>query len=70
MQPTTGHVSVNDQVIHKLTPKVMLNAGVGRIPEDRHHDGIISNMSVAENLVIERLDKPDVQQNEIGRAHV
>ncbi len=63
VQPTTGHVSVNDQVIQKLTPKVMLNAGVGRIPEDRHHDGIVSNMSVAENLVIERLDKPDVQQN-------
>ena len=34
---------------------------MGRIPEDRHHDGIVGAMSVAENMVIERLDDPEVQ---------
>ena len=38
----------------------MIRAGVGRIPEDRHRDGIVGAMSVAENMVIERLDDPDV----------
>ena len=63
VQPTNGEVFVNDHRVQKLTPKAMLNAGIGRIPEDRHHDGIVSAMSVAENLVIERLDTPEVQQN-------
>jgi len=61
MQPDAGQMSVNGVQIPKPTPKAMLQAGVGRIPEDRHHDGIVSDMSVAENLVIERLDAQDVQ---------
>ena len=30
----------------------MIAKGVGRIPEDRHRDGIIGSMSVAENMII------------------
>lgn len=61
IQPSEGQVSVNGMSVRKLSPKTMLNAGIGRIPEDRHHGGIISDMSVAENLVIERLGAPQVQ---------
>ncbi|MEH6359348.1 MAG: ABC transporter ATP-binding protein [Amylibacter sp.] len=61
VQPQSGAMSVNGKAMPKPNPKAMLDAGVGRIPEDRHHDGIVSAMSVAENLVIERLDAPDVQ---------
>jgi general nucleoside transport system ATP-binding protein len=61
VQPDAGHMSVNGVPMSKPTAKAMLQAGVGRIPEDRHHDGIVSDMSVAENLVIERLDADDVQ---------
>jgi len=61
VQPVSGQISVNGQAMPKPTPKAMIEAGVGRIPEDRHHDGIVSDMSVAENLVIERLDARDVQ---------
>ncbi len=45
------------------TPKGMIKSGVGRIPEDRHHDGVVGSMTVAENLVLERLDQPDVQRH-------
>ena len=38
----------------------MQSLGVGRIPEDRHHDGVIGAMSVAENLIIERLNDKDI----------
>lgn len=62
-QPDTGTVAVNGKNIARPDPKVMIQAGVGRIPEDRHHDGIVGTMSVAENLVIERLDDPLVQKN-------
>ena len=39
----------------------MIRSGVGRIPEDRHHEGIIGTMNLADNLIIEQLDDPKVQ---------
>ena len=50
-----------DNDITSPTPQTMVSAGVGRIPEDRHRDGIVGAMSVAENMVIERLDDARVQ---------
>lgn len=60
--PSTGQISVQNQVIKNPSPKTMMTAGIGRIPEDRHHDGVVGAMSVAENLVLERLDDPGVQR--------
>ena len=40
-----------------------MRAGIGRIPEDRHHDGVVGMMSVAENLVLESLDAPSVSHH-------
>ena len=60
-QPDSGSLAVAGQPLHRPTPKTMIKSHVGRIPEDRHHDGIISAMTVAENLIIERLDDDLVQ---------
>ncbi|WP_412553719.1 ABC transporter ATP-binding protein [Shimia sp. MIT1388] len=62
-QPTSGTLMVDETSIANPTPRKMIHAGVGRIPEDRHHDGIVGAMTVAENMVIERLDEPEVQAN-------
>ncbi|AZV77359.1 ABC transporter ATP-binding protein [Parasedimentitalea marina] len=62
-RPDSGSIQVDGVAILNPDPKVMIKAGVGRIPEDRHHDGIVGAMSVAENMVIERLDDPAVQTN-------
>lgn len=62
-RPSSGTISVANEVITSPTPRDMIHAGVGRIPEDRHHDGIVGAMTVAENMVIERLDEPAVQSN-------
>ncbi|MCF6234089.1 MAG: ABC transporter ATP-binding protein [Rhodobacteraceae bacterium] len=56
-----GMIVIDGVEIPRPDPKVMITAGVGRIPEDRHHDGIIGAMSVADNMVIERLDDPEIQ---------
>ncbi|MDQ2090044.1 ABC transporter ATP-binding protein [Marimonas arenosa] len=61
IQPQSGTVEVAGQP-RKLTPKTALRAGIGRIPEDRHQDGVVGDLSVAENLVLERLDAPDVSK--------
>ena len=61
MRPDRGTVSVNGAEISHPNPLTMITAGVGRIPEDRHHDGIVGAMTVAENMVIERLNDTDIQ---------
>ncbi|MGR3290765.1 MAG: ABC transporter ATP-binding protein [Paracoccaceae bacterium] len=61
--PDAGAMLVDGTKITRFDPRNMLAVGVGRIPEDRHHDGMIGAMSVAENLIIERLGDPDVQKN-------
>lgn len=59
--PLSGRVIVQDQEITQPNPAKMVSAGVGRIPEDRHREGIVGAMSVAENMVIERLGDPEIQ---------
>lgn len=60
--PSSGQITLKGQPLAHSNPKATMNAGIGRIPEDRHHDGVIGAMSVAENLVLERLDDPEIQQ--------
>nr|WP_231701070.1 ABC transporter ATP-binding protein [Aliiruegeria sabulilitoris] len=62
LAPDSGRIEVGGESLSALNPRAALAHGIGRIPEDRHHDGIIAALSVAENLVIERLDDADVQR--------
>lgn len=61
VSPDQGVMRVDGTEITRFDPPNILAAGIGRIPEDRHHDGMIGAMSVAENLVLERLEDEDVQ---------
>ena len=67
VQPTSGTIAVDETNVAKPTPARMISAGIGRIPEDRHHEGIVGAMSVAENMVIERLGDPAVQSRGLLR---
>ena len=65
--PTSGTLCVDTTEITRPSPAAMVAAGIGRIPEDRHHEGIVGGMSVAENMVIERLDDPAIQSHGLLR---
>ncbi len=67
LQPGHGSIAIRGRRIRSLSPARALREGIGRIPEDRHQDGIVADMSVAENLVIERLDSPAIQRRGILR---
>lgn len=67
VQPEQGLIKVDGVEIGTLNPAAMIRAGVGRIPEDRHREGIVGAMSVAENMVIERLGDRDVQSRGLLR---
>ncbi|NNM74503.1 ABC transporter ATP-binding protein [Enterovirga sp. DB1703] len=43
-------------------PAGAVASGIGRIPEDRHRDGAVGSLGVAENLALETLSSPDVQR--------
>ena len=65
--PSAGRIRVDGSEVLRPSPSAMVEAGIGRIPEDRHREGIVGAMSVAENMVIERLDDPEVQSRGLLR---
>jgi simple sugar transport system ATP-binding protein len=52
---TGGRIRVGGRDLTNASPAEMMAAGVGRIPEDRHAS-VVGEMSVAQNMALERLD--------------
>ena len=44
--------------LHAVTPRAMVASGVARIPEDRHAEGLIGDMTITENVVSETYRSP------------
>jgi ABC-type uncharacterized transport system ATPase subunit len=55
-QATAGRALVDGKELTNASPTQITAFGIGRIPEDRH-SGIVSELSVADNLVLEHLDE-------------
>jgi len=55
--PTAGTLRVAGEPL-AAQPAAWIGAGVGRVPEDRHHLGVIAEASVAENAVAEHYREP------------
>ncbi|MDN5810559.1 MAG: ATP-binding cassette domain-containing protein, partial [Tetragenococcus koreensis] len=49
----SGTVQLNDADITNLRPRKITESGVGHVPEDRHKYGLILDMTIAENLVLQ-----------------
>jgi len=56
--PTSGTVTLDGADITSVSPKEVLGAGVGHIPTDRQHRGLILDFSIAENIAIHDFDSP------------
>ncbi|RWR32966.1 ABC transporter ATP-binding protein [Sinirhodobacter populi] len=50
-----GEVRLFGQPIGNLTVTDAIAAGIGRIPEDRNHEGVVGEMAIWENVVLERI---------------
>ena len=61
VKPSSGKIKIDGKTITSNDPSSIIQAGVGRIPEDRHKDGIVGQMSVAENMIIEDLNSDKIQ---------
>lgn len=60
--PRAGLCEIAGEPARVADPGARIAAGVGRIPEDRHRDGTIGALSVAENFVLETVATPENQR--------
>jgi simple sugar transport system ATP-binding protein len=54
----SGEVMLNMAAVTRASPLVMVAGGVARIPEDRHAEGLVGDMSVTENVISEAYRSP------------
>jgi simple sugar transport system ATP-binding protein len=55
--PASGTIAIDGQQVTTLSTNEVLDIGVGYVPEDRLHDGLVGSFTVAENLVLDVFDK-------------
>jgi simple sugar transport system ATP-binding protein len=55
-RPTDGTITIGDRPIAGMNTDDILALGVGYVPEDRLHDGLVGSFSVSENLVLDMYD--------------
>ena len=61
--PSSGSLMLGGQDAGHLGPRGVIRAGAGRIPEDRHAEGVVGELAVWENAVLERLRSPEFSRN-------
>ena len=49
----SGNVLINGVNINNLSPRKITEMGVSHVPENRHKDGLVLDMSVAENIALQ-----------------
>ncbi|NIZ01831.1 ABC transporter ATP-binding protein [Thalassospira lucentensis] len=61
-KPDHGSVEIFGDVITRFDAHTFAQNGIARIPEDRHHDGMVGSMTVAENIAIEDVRSKEYQK--------
>ena len=55
--PAQGDMLYAGRPVRHWSPRIAVSAGVGRIPEDRHHTGSIADFTLTENAILESYDR-------------
>lgn len=58
-----GAIYLDQWEITKLSPAERIKLGVGYIPEERMHDGVVKEFSVAENAILRDVDSKEITRN-------
>ena len=56
-RPTSGRVRIDGDDVTRKSIDEILSRGVGYVPEDRSHDGLVGGFTIAENLVLDIFDQ-------------
>ena len=60
--PTGGFIQINDKPLKFGSPTASIKSGMGRVPEDRIETGLLMDLSVEENLILENHSSADFQR--------
>ncbi len=50
--PDSGSIMIDGEALHAQSPAAMAAKGVGYVPSDRFRDGLVADLTVAENLIL------------------
>ncbi len=59
--PTGGAIQINDRLLNFGSPTASIKSHMGRIPEDRIDTGLLMDLSVEENLILENHSSAEFQ---------
>lgn len=65
LTPESGSFRIHGQELKKFSPASMHQLGIGRIPEDRNGVGLVGDMNVAENAILENYRKTPLSKGGI-----
>ena len=65
-QADSGEMRVQAEVVKRWSPVQAVKSGLGLVPKDRRHEGLVLNMSVNDNINLPSLD--DVAQSGFTRS--
>ncbi len=58
-EPVTGTVKINGKTLKTASPVSAISLGIGRVPEDRIETGLMMDLSVEENMILENHVSPN-----------
>ncbi|HEY4614335.1 MAG TPA: ATP-binding cassette domain-containing protein, partial [Citricoccus sp.] len=58
LQKAHGSIRLDGEELLGRSTRQIIRAGVGYVPEDRSTDGLVGSFTVAENIVLNRYDRP------------
>jgi simple sugar transport system ATP-binding protein len=58
VRPSEGGVRVRGEPVKRFSPNEMMARGVGRIPEDRMTEGLVTALPLADSMVLPRIGAP------------
>ncbi len=61
----SGHIAIKGTDITKLSSRRITELSVGHVPEDRHRDGLVLDMTLAENIALQTYYKEPLSKNGI-----
>jgi simple sugar transport system ATP-binding protein len=65
-----GSITLDGAEITGKTPREILDSGLGYVPEDREHDGLIASFTVTENLVLDQIGNVPYSSGGVLKAGV
>jgi simple sugar transport system ATP-binding protein len=64
--PASGTIRIGGRQVSGRSPREHTAAGLAHVPSDRLRRGLVPDMTLAENLVLGRLDDPGLQSGPLG----